>query len=139
MSGFPAGGMTVTNEDVGSPKLFGTVMDTRETFLGLAVDTTYPAGTLLGRVTASGKLSPAVVGAGDGTAIPVAVLPEDTLTANPVVDIPIQAVVGGQVNLDRLIFAPALVGVLTPAQKDLIRDFGIIPLNVTELGQLDNQ
>ena len=73
---YPLGGMAVQNNDIGSAVIFGAVFDDA-VFLGLAVSTTYPAGTVLGRVTASGKLSPSVVGAGDGTETPVAMLASD--------------------------------------------------------------
>ena len=139
MSTFPSGGMTVSNEDTGSVALVGTIFSQGETFDPGAAATTYPQGTILGRITATGKLRAAVVGAGDGSAIPVAVLPDDLTSDAVPSDVPIQIISGGPVREARLIFAPAAVGVLTPAQKDLLRDYGIIPQSTQELGILDNQ
>ncbi len=138
MGSYPLGGMAVQNNDIGSVVIFGAVF-APEVFLGLAVDTTYPAGTVLGRVTASGKLSPSVVGAGDGSEVPVAVLADDVLTANPVADQNIEVLVEGQVRENKLIIAPAAVGVITPAQRDQLRTFGIVSKTTLELLKLDNQ
>ena len=135
---YPLGGMAVQNNDIGSAVIFGAVFDDA-VFLGLAVSTTYPAGTVLGRVTASGKLSPSDVGAVDGTETPVAMLATDVITAAVLVDINIRVLIEGQVRLSKLIIAPATVGVVTAAQKDQLRDFGIVALQTTELSKLDNQ
>lgn len=61
-----------------------------------------PEGTVLGRVTASGKLIPAVVGASDGSAIGVAILPEAIDTTGG--DVTIAVYLAGEFNLDWLKF-----------------------------------
>lgn len=61
-----------------------------------------PAGTVLGRVSASGKLIPAVVGAADGSAVGVAILPEDINTVPG--DVTIAVYLAGEFNLDWLVY-----------------------------------
>ena len=46
---------------------------------------TYPAGTLLGRITVSGKLTKYTTGAVDGSEVPVAVLRDELVLAPGIV------------------------------------------------------
>lgn len=104
------------------------------TLLG-AGNISYAAGTVLGRVTASGKLTHYASGAADGSQTPIAVL-QDATTVATGVDQPVRAIVGGRLKRGDLVAHG--VGALTQAEVDALRDFGIIALATTQLAQLDN-
>lgn len=130
----PQGGMTVQNNDLGSIGLFGNVhQDEDLTFGGAGTEV---EGTILGRITATGKLGPYVAAAGDGTEVPVAVLNVDAVAAGAG-DEPIRPIISGQVRRDRLVIKAG--GAISPALADQLRNVGIIPLTVDEQGKLDNQ
>ena len=97
---------------------------------------TYVAGTVLGRITASGKLTHYVSGAGDGSEVPVAVLLDEEVFAGAG-EIPFRPVLGGQVRRGDLVAHG--VGALTQAEVDKLRDYGIVGLTVTQRAELDNQ
>lgn len=93
-------------------------------------------GTLLARVTATGKLKPFVVGASDGTQNPLAIAQYD-IVAIAAGDVAARPLVKGDVNLRRLIIAADGNGNnITPAIIDQLRDYGITPIDVQQLGQL---
>lgn len=93
-------------------------------------------GTLLGRVTASGKLKPMATAANDGSQTAVAVLTYD-VTALGAGDVAIRALVRGVVNRNRLIIALDGNGTnITPAILDQLRDVGITPIDVQQVGQI---
>lgn len=60
------------------------------------------AGTVLGRITASGKLVPAAIGAGDGSETPVAILVEAVDATGGDVVAPVY--LAGEFNLDWLVY-----------------------------------
>lgn len=98
---------------------------------------TYPAGTLLGRITASGKLTKYTTAAVDGSEVPVAVL-RDELVLAAGVDTPCRPILAGRLRRgDLLADDPARV--ITDAEADALRDYGIVPLSTTQLAELDNQ
>ncbi len=107
----------------------------RDELLNFTAAGTAKAGTILARTTASGKLgyfAPAGVG---GLGVPVALLTYDVSATAGGVDIPIRALVSGVVNKNRLIIAADGTGAnITPAHLDLLRDMGIVPIDVALLG-----
>ena len=97
----------------------------------------YPAGTVLGRITASGKLTKYTTGASDGSEIPVSVLLDElVLTAG--VDMPCRPIISGRVRRNDLL-ADDPARSITTAEADLLRDYSIIALSTTQLAELDNQ
>jgi hypothetical protein len=93
-------------------------------------------GTLLGRVTATGKLKPMATAANDGSQNAQSVLTYD-VTATGAGDVAIRAMVEGQVNRNRLIIALDGNGTnITPAILDQLRNFGIVPVDVQLVGQV---
>lgn len=97
---------------------------------------TWAKGTLLGRVTASSKLTAYVSGNSDGSEVPVAVLPvevEFTAAGDKYEDVIVSGVLR---EVDLVAYG---VGDITAAEKDLLRDYGIVSIDSTELSELDNQ
>jgi hypothetical protein len=88
-------------------------------------------------VAADGKLVPynPATGAG-GEQIPVAVLTYAVTKASSG-DVAIRALVAGEVNKTRLVIDAGTT--ITNAHLDLLRSIGIVPINVQQLGSLDNQ
>ncbi len=137
----PQGGMVVTNNDIGDVNLFDTAFDDA-IYIPQVADATDEAGNLLGRVTASGKLvlytAAATYGVGSG--VPVGVLHTAVLADAGPADENLRYIVSGKVREDELRIDGGAKGVgITEAIKDLLRDFGIVPLSATELSKLDNQ
>lgn len=98
---------------------------------------TYPKGTVLGRITASSKLTKYTTGAADGSEIPVAVL-RDELVLPASTDVPCRPIIGGRVRRNDLV-ADDPARAITVAEADALRDYGITPLVTTQLSELDNQ
>jgi hypothetical protein len=91
-------------------------------------------GTILGRVAATGKLKPMATAAVDGSEVACAVLAYE-VTALGAGDVAARALVRGQVNRNRLIIALDGSGVnITPAILDQLRDYGITPVDVQQVG-----
>jgi hypothetical protein len=101
-----------------------------------AAGVTLAAGTLLGRITASGKLGYYASGNIDGTEIPVAVIQDEVVLA-AAVDTPCRPIIGGRVRRGDLIAHG--VGAITDAEADALRDYSIIALKTNQLAELDNQ
>lgn len=97
---------------------------------------TYAAGTLLGRITASGKLTHYASGNVDGSEVPVAVLLDEEVIAGAG-DTPFRPLISGQVRRGDLVAHG--VGAITIAEADQLRDYGIVSLSTTQLAELDNQ
>ena len=97
---------------------------------------TWPAGSVLGKVTASGKYARFDSGASDGSEVPLAVLSE-AVEAAGAGDVPIRPVIAGRVRAGDLVNSAD--GALTAAQLDQLRDYSIIALGTTQLAELDNQ
>ncbi len=97
---------------------------------------TWPAGSVLGKVTASGKYARFAPGAADGSEVPIAVLSQD-VTADGAGDVPIRPVIAGRVRAGDLV--NNVDAALTAVQIDQLRDYSIIALGTTQLAELDNQ
>lgn len=136
MGSYPLGGMEVTNNDTGSVDLFGTVYSTG-TYVPTAADALDVAGLLLGRITASGKVTPSDVAAIDGSEVIIGVLGSDVQADSGPADVPFRFIVSGQVRLDKLSRIGA--GGVSLAVQDQLRDFGIVPQASLDLSILDNQ
>lgn len=107
--------------------------DAIATFGGAA---TWPAGSVLGKVTATGKYVRFAPGAADGSEIPLAVLSQD-VTADGAGDVAIRPVIAGRVRAGDLV--NNVDAALTAVQLDQLRDYSIIALGTTQLAELDNQ
>jgi len=111
----------------------------RDELLIFAGAGTVKRGTILARVTASGKLTPFVIGGSLGAEIPKVVLTYD-VTRAAAGDEPVRAMVKGTVNKNRLIVHADGTGAnITNAILDLLRDYGITPVDVANLGDYDTQ
>ena len=97
---------------------------------------TYVKGTLLGRITASGKLTAYDSGAGDGSEVPIAVLPQEEVFTGAG-EVPIRSLISGRVR--RADMVAHGVGDITIAEADQLRDYDIITQKTTQLAKLDNQ
>ena len=97
---------------------------------------TWPAGAVLGKVTATGKYVRFAPGAADGSEIPLAVLSQDVEAAGAG-DVAIRPVIAGRVRAGDLV--NNVDAALTAVQLDQLRDYSIIALGTTQLAELDNQ
>lgn len=97
---------------------------------------TWPAGAVLGKVTASGKYVRFDPGAGDGSETPKAVLTQE-VTAAGAGDVAGRPAIAGRVRAGDLVNNAGAA--LTGAQLDQLRDYSIIALGTTQLAELDNQ
>lgn len=100
---------------------------------------TYPAGTILGRITVSGNLTAYVSGAADGSQVPIAILHETTVltAATPV---PFRPIIAGRVRRTEIsVYNAGTPLAPTQAEVDLLRDYAIIAQDSTGLTELDNQ
>lgn len=138
----PQGGIEITNNDIGTPKRFRLEFDDAVFVPVIAAITTIVKGTILGRVTASAKLTPFTVAAthGVGSGVPVGVLGTDIISDAVPSDENISYIVAGGVREEELVIDGAAPGAgVTEAIKDQLRDFSIIPLPAQDLSILDNQ
>ena len=97
---------------------------------------TLAAGTIMARITASGKWGIYDTGGAGGLGVACGVLAY-AVTAAGAGDVPVAVLVRGTVNQDRILQDDA--GAVTPAVVDQLRDYGILAKPVTQLAQLDNQ
>jgi hypothetical protein len=106
--------------------------------LNAAGAVTWAAGTLLGRITASSKLTAYTSGAtgGAGSDVAVAVLLDEVVFAGAG-DAPCRPIVGGRVRRGDLVAHG--VGAITIPESEMLRNYGIISLTTTQLAALDNQ
>jgi len=124
--------MVTTNVDYGSVGIGGNEFADETLTLGSAG--TVEEGTILGRVTASGKLAPYISGASDGSEVPVAVMPHELDGASG--DNYVRPIISGRVNADRLVADGATV---TVVELDALRQTSIVPVAVSQLAKQDNQ
>ena len=130
--------LTVTNVDLGNVILQNAEFS--DDTLTLAANISADAGLILARNTTSGFLVPFAVAGTGGTGIPLAILTYDVEGSVAGGDFPIRAGVSGSYRKERLIIlAQAPSTVITKAISDLLRDYSLIPIDVTELNFLDNQ
>lgn len=128
----------IENVDTGNVGLGGGQFgDTLLTFAGAA---TVAEGTILARDSVSGKLVPFVKGGTTNeNGIPKAVLTYD-VTAAGAGDKSVRVMVSGDVRKERLIInADGDGSNVDTAVLDQLRDFGLVAVDVNELGGLDNQ
>lgn len=124
--------IVTTNEPYGNIELHGG--EFRDELLVFAATDTFVKGTILGRITASGKLAPFATGASNGSEVPVAVLTYDVSRVGAG-DVAIRALEKGVVNKNRLVIdADGDGSNITNAILDQLRDMGIVALDVAELG-----
>lgn len=126
--------MEVTNNAPAGIVVWEPVFD--DDILLAAGAVTYVAGTVLGRITASGKLTHYASGAADGSEVPVAVLLDEEVFTGAG-EIPFRPVLAGR--LKRADLVAHGVGALTQAEVDALRNYAIIALTTTQLAELDNQ
>lgn len=125
----------ITNNTTRSISVWEPVFESQ-----IAIDAggeTYPAGTVLGRITASGKLTKYTSAAVDGSEVPVAVLLDELVLA-AATDTPCRPIISGRVRRGDLV-ADDPARAITEAEADALRDYSIIPLKTTQLSELDNQ
>lgn len=92
-------------------------------------------GTLLARDPADNTMVPCVPTESDGTEVPIAVLTIEA--ANTIAgNVSIRPLMQGKVRSEKLLFHNGTV--ITVPVLDMLRAFGIIPITVSELNQLDN-
>ena len=97
---------------------------------------TWPAGSVLGKVTASGKYARFAPGAADGSEVPIAVLSQEVEAAGAG-DVAIRPLIAGRVRAGDLV--NNVDAALTAPQIDQLRGYSIIALGTTQLAELDNQ
>lgn len=124
----------ITQNDTSTVELFDTTTQ-RDTLTATGA-VTYKAGTLLGRITASGKLAAYTSGAADGSQVPIAVLGVETVFSGAG-DKSINPIIDGKVRKRKLIAHG--VGAVTVAEADALRNYGIIPIDTVELTKQDNE
>lgn len=130
--------MTVTNVDLGNVILQDAKF--RDELLTFGAGGTVKEGTILARDSVSGNLVPFVVGGvTNENGIPKAILTYD-VTATAAGDVAIRAGVAGGYRKERLVIdADGDASNITDAILDQLRDYGLVPVDVAELGILDNQ
>lgn len=96
---------------------------------------TLKAGSVLGRITASGKLKLSASAAGDGSQTPIAVLNQALSTydvdGTTALDMPMSVIVHGTVNASALVFG---TGHTVASTREALRDGGIHVGNLTYSG-----
>lgn len=130
--------ITVTNCDLGSAILQDAQF--RDELLTFAGAGTVIAGTILARDSVSGNLVPFVVGGvANENGIPKMILTYDVV-ATGAGNIPVRAAASGQFRKERLVInADGDDTNIDAVVIDQLRDYGFVPINVDELGVLDNQ
>lgn len=108
-----------------------------------AADITLPAGTLLGRIQATGKVVPLASAAIDGSQFPVGILAQDTFVANGAT-VSLTYCVAGDVAAGKVIYGGTDTGetvVSARSLKDRIASdtVGIKLVNSTSNSDFDNQ
>lgn len=130
--------LVVTNVDDLSPILEGaTFQDDIVTFAGAD---TFAAGTILARDTVSDKLVLYVKGGvSQGNGIPSAILTADLVAAGAG-DENTRVATSGKFRKEKLIIdADGDDSNIDDVVKDLLRQIGLVPINVQELNSQDNQ
>jgi hypothetical protein len=128
--------MKITNVDTGSVVLDDAEYRDETLTVGGAV--TVAEGTILARDSGTGKLVPFDPddAGGVGHEVAKAVLPY-AVTTTGAGDVAIRALVRGRVNANRLVIDDGAS--ITADHLDQLRDYGITPVAVKQLGQYDTQ
>ena len=127
---------SVTNVDIGSVALEDARYD--DDIFVAAGAITLEEGTVLGRVTASGKLYLFDKSASDGTEVPIKVMGYKKVI-EAAGDIPVRPILSGGVKKDRLIIAAGGDTTVDDVVVDQLKDSSIVAQTVTEQLILDNQ
>lgn len=124
----------ITNNSVRGVAIWEPVFeDATLTFTGAE---TWPAGAVLGRLTATGAFARFNPAGADGSQIPKAVLTQEAV-ATAAGDIATRVAISGRIRAGDLVNNAGAA--LTAEQLDQLRDFSIVALSTTQLSQLDNQ
>lgn len=122
--------------DLGNIELEGGKF--RDEYLTAAGAHTFLRGTILARSSATGKLVPYASGGANGAGTALAVLTYEVVAAGAG-DIPIRALVAGEVNRTRLIVDADGNGTnVTSAVVDSLRDYAIVATDVQQLANAYN-
>lgn len=138
-----SGGMLISNRDASKMFLFNNDYISGNVNNSDYDDLTLPAGTLMGRISATGLLTPLASGASDGSQFPVGILATDyTIGAGDTIEVRI--CVSGEVdeNMIELQGSDTLNTVISSRRlRDRIGSdtVGIILRSVEELSGYDNQ
>lgn len=128
---------TITNNDTGSVALDEKHFENGTFVPGSAK--TYPEGTILALNSSTSKWVVYVAAGANDTGTPRGVLTYDVV-APSTADMTIRILVSGVVNQNRLIVdadgTPG--GSVTALVRAALRDKDIVPVDVTQLGQVDN-
>jgi hypothetical protein len=129
---------TITNVDIGNVVLQDA--DFRDELLTFGGAGTVLEGTILARDSVSGKLVPFVKGGvTNENGIPKAIVTYDVVGAGAG-DVAIRAGVAGKYRKERLVIdADGDASNVDDVVIDQLRDYGLAPIDVQELGILDNQ
>ncbi|ARB06248.1 hypothetical protein SppYZU01_11 [Shewanella phage SppYZU01] len=130
--------LTITNVDIGNVILQDA--DFRDELLTFGGAATVLEGTILARDSVSGKLVPFVKGgATNENGIPKAIVTYDVVAAGAG-DVAIRAGVAGKYRKERLVIdADGDASNVDDVVIDQLRDYGLVAIDVQELGILDNQ
>lgn len=130
--------MTVTNINLRNPILSDA--EFRDELLTLAGADVIAPGTILARDSVSQKLVLFVKGGSTNqNGIPKAILTYQ-VTSTGAGDVPIRAGVSGKFRKEKLIIDADGTGAnVDAAVLDQLRDYSLVPINVTELNIVDNQ
>jgi len=129
--------IAITNVDNASLELANVVYED-DTIASAGADV-LAVGTILARVTATGKLGLYATGGAGGLGVPVAVLPTK-VTFTGAGDKNVKVIVGGEVRFSKLIIdVDGSNANITPAVRDALRLYGITSIKSTQLSIQDNQ
>jgi len=130
--------ITVTNNTLADPIFSSSV--TRDDVLAMAGAATVKPGTILARDSASGKLVLFVKGGStNGNGVPKAIITYEVVVAGAG-DTPISAAVSGEYRKQKLVIATdGDASNIDAVVMDQLRDYGMTPIDVSELNILDNQ
>lgn len=127
--------LTITNNEPQGIVVWDPVYD--DATLVDASGGTYPKGTVLGRITATGELTKYTTAAVDGSEVALAALTFE-LELAAATPTPTRVLIQGRVRRgDLLADDPARV--LTLAEVDALRDYGIVAQVTQQLAEFDNQ
>ena len=124
----------ITNNDVGQIAIGEA--DFEEHVWAAGGADTLAAGTIMARITASGKWGIYDTGGAGGLGVACGVLTYE-VPAGGAGDVPVAVLVRGTVNQDRILQDDG--GAVTAAIVDELRSYGILAKPVSQLAQLDNQ
>ncbi len=126
--------LNITNRATSGIVIFGATFENE--VLTAAAAEVWPAGAVLGRVTASGKLVRFDAGAADGSEVPLAVLTV-AVEFTAAGDRTERPAISGQVRRGKLV--DKADAALDQAAIDQLRGFTIVALGTYQTSELDNQ